>query len=600
MSLTLLTDAVDSISGSISKSIDSLGNVVNNATETGSDLIDSFSDGVDWQDFDMENPDGVHINLRKNNLNRIQSDAILNSNLDIGARPGKRLNNTNVTNQRQNIFYTEEIPATEYETEDGTTINVTPRPFSLFNNFSLVDFRGEPLNEVGGKGAKSKYYNKIDPQTIQNPTASRIIELTNTDATVGYSYDYKDFAMVKYFGRIPNNMMITLRRFAFPTPDDIISPQAVDKNNQKIEITQPPIAKAITYLGETPGNTLADILKFSHGFNWKEAEAKVQELQSQRGARGGVVGEFINNNTLLSAAANTAAGRDAYDSAINRANDGFDAFSNTYPNHVFGPLNVIKQVMVREQGLTFEQEFTLKFEFELRELGGANPKILMLDQLANLMALTYNNAPFWGGDVRYIGDGSVSKPLGDLKHLKSGNYGSFFGSVVEDLKGMGSAVLDDVSNAENIFKGIGNSKFLNNILGGGLQKLLNSPQGGQAAASLLTGDPTGQWHLTLGNPLNPIMVLGNLICTNTEINFEGAMGVQDFPEKLVMTVSLKPGRPRDKAEIESMFNAGRGRFYVQPKDGIDINDDVNISAYGNKDRVNHVNKFSNYKKIGLG
>lgn len=600
MAFNFLTGAVDQIGGAISKGADSLGNLFNDATEAGSDAIDSFSDGVDWEDFDMENPDGVHVNLRKNNLNRIQSDAILNDNLDIGARPGTRITNTNVTNQRQNIFYTEEIPATEYETEDGTSIKVSPRPFSLFNNFSLVDFRGEPLNEVGGQGSKSEHYNKIDQKTLQNPTASRIIELTNTGTTVGYSYDYKDFALSKYFGKIPNNMMITLRRFAFPTPDDIVSPQAVDKNNQKIEITQPPIAKAITYLGETPGNTLADILKFSHGFNWKEAEAQVQELQSQRGARSGAVGEFINNSSLLSAAANAAAGRDAYDSAVNRANAGFDAFSNTYPNHVFGPLNVIKQVMVREQGLTFEQEFTLKFEFELRELGGANPKILMLDQLANLMALTYNNAPFWGGDVRYIGDGSVTSPLGDLKHLKSGNYGSFFGSVVEDLKGMGAAIFDDVSNSENIFKGIGNSKFLNNILGGGLQKLLNSPQGGQAAASLLTGDPTGQWHLTLGNPLNPIMVLGNLICTNTEINFEGAMGVQDFPEKLVMTVSLKPGRPRDKAEIESMFNAGRGRFYVQPKDGIDINDDVNISAYGNKDRVNHVNKFSNYKKIGLG
>lgn len=601
MSLNLLTDSVNNIPGSIAKSNESLGNANNLNGETTPDLTDSFSDGIDWQNFDLENPDGVHINLRKNNLNRIQSDAILNSNLDIGARPGKRLNNTNVTAQRQNIYYTEEIPAVEYEKNDGTSVKVTPRPFSVFNNFSLVDFRGEPLNEVGGQGSKSKYYNEIDPQTIQNPTASKIIELTNTGNTVGYSYDFKDFAMVKYFGKIPNNMMITLRRFAFPTPDDIISSQALDKDgNKKIEITQPPIAKAITYLGETPGNNLADILKFSHGFNWKEAEAKVQELNSQQGARGGIAGNIVNNNTLLSAAANAAAGKNAYESATDRANSGFDPFTNTYPNHVFGPLNVIKQVMIREQGLKFEQEFTLKFEFELRELGGANPKILMLDQLANLMALTYNNAPFWGGDVRYIGDGSVSKPLGNINKLKSGDYGGFLGSVVEDVKGIGGAVLDDVSNAENIFKGIGDSKFLNNILGGSLQKLFNSPQGGQAVASLLTGDPTGQWHLTLGNPLNPIMVLGNLICTNTEINFEGAMGIQDFPEKLVMTVSLKPGRPRDKAEIESMFNAGRGRFYVQPKDEIDINDDINISAYGNKDRINHVNKFSKNKKIGLG
>ena len=49
--------------------------------------------------------------------------------------------------------------------------------------------------------------------------------------------------------------------------------------------------------------------------------------------------------------------------------------------------------------------------------------------------------------------------------------------------------------------------MLNNLIGGPLMKMFNTPGGGQAAQSLLTGDPTGQWHLTVGNPLNPIMVI---------------------------------------------------------------------------------------------
>ena len=115
-------------------------------------------------------------------------------------------------------------------------------------------------------------------------------------------------------------------------------------------------------------------------------------------------------------------------------------------------------------------------------------------------------------------------------------------------------------------------------------ELFNSPQGGQAVNSFLTGDPTGQWHLTIGNPLNPMAVIGNLVCTDTKISFAGELGPNDFPEKLIMEVSLKPGRPRDKAEIESMFNAGRGRFYIQPDDTADINNTFDVSAYGNKDR----------------
>jgi len=35
--------------------------------------------------------------------------------------------------------------------------------------------------------------------------------------------------------------------------------------------------------------------------------------------------------------------------------------------------------------------------------------------------------------------------------------------------------------------------------------------------SLLTGDPVGEWHLTVGNPLNPIMIVGNLICEKMQV-----------------------------------------------------------------------------------
>ena len=40
-------------------------------------------------------------------------------------------------------------------------------------------------------------------------------------------------------------MMITLRRFAFPAPDDVISPKIDGKDSP-----QPDIARAVTWLGE--------------------------------------------------------------------------------------------------------------------------------------------------------------------------------------------------------------------------------------------------------------------------------------------------------------------------------------------------------------
>ena len=551
--------------------------------------------------FNLGAPDGVQSTLDAQ-IAATNGNSTLTSfaQFDVIGVAGKSLpeNFTNEATSFSNVFYTKDVLGLNIPNPGGKKdpVNVAGkdgmRPYSVFNKYSLVNYKGTPLIEEDGKSAtETSSYNRIQKSSIINPTASKIIQLTSSDDNYGYRYDYADFALAKYFNRIPNNMMITLRRFAFPAPDDIISPKSLEGE----DTPQPDIARAITWMGEATGNNIADILKFSHGFNWKEAEAAVQTLDSQRGKKSGSFGERINASKFLSAAQNASQGRDAYESATRAANGGFDYFSNTYPNHVFGPVNVIKQVLVREQGMTFNQEFTLRFEYELRELGGANPKILMLDQLSNLLALTYNNAPFWGGAVRYVGDGSVARPLGDIKHIREGNYLEFIKSVGNDLMGSATNLMDDV---KNLFEGK-DSKLLNNLLGGGLMKMFNSPQGGQAVNSLLTGDPTGQWHVTIGNPLNPILVIGNLACTNTDISFEGNIGPNDFPEKMVMTVTLKPGRPRDKAEIESMFNAGRGRFYIQPDDTANINDVLDVSAYGNKDRKpkKYVNTF---RKIANG
>ena len=532
--------------------------------------------------FDIEDPVGVQAQIvKKQSANTLKSNKDIDSSLSLTGKSSNKLTTDNTISNDAG-FYTDSVKSIIHKDPDGKELSAGSRPYSLFNKYSLVNHRGTPL-EALGPTAIGPNYNKIDPKTLINPSATRIIDATSK--TVGYRYTYSDFAMAKYFGKIPNNMMITLRRFAFPTPDDVISPKIGGQSTP-----QPDIARAITWLGEDTGNSLTDILNFSHGYTWKDAEADTSTVTStsRRGNSSGKAGAFINGNKLLSAAGNAAQGRDAYDTAVRNANAGYDAFSETYPNHVFGPLNVIKKVAQREQGLNFTQEFTLKFEYELRDLGGANPKIVMLDQLSNILALTYSNAPFWGGDVRYIGGAGVAKPLGDLSKLQSGDYKGFLTSVVSGITGEKNAS-GSVSGAfSNIADGIksfvseGNvGRTLNNMLGGSLMKMFNSPQGGQAVNALLTGDPTGQWHVTIGNPLNPIAVIGNLVCTNTAVNFEGAMGVQDFPEKMVVTISLKPGRPRDKADIESMFNSGRGRFYLQPNDGTsNINNTLNVDPYG--------------------
>ena len=83
--------------------------------------------------------------------------------------------------------------------------------------------------------------------------------------------------------------------------------------------------------------------------------------------------------------------------------------------------------------------------------------------------------------------------------------------------------------------------------------------------SLLSGEPTGFWHLTIGNPVNPIMCIGNLILTGVDFKFPtDSLSYGDFPTKLQINVKLKPGQPKDKAGIETMFNMGKQRMYYNP------------------------------------
>lgn len=577
--------------------------------------------GLDLENIDGSTPDGVHSgsdNLFKRPVGKEKKNPDV-TQLKAAAQDAPFAITGSITKSKyySDIVDSEKYAPTQAGYKGKNPVTAGPRPYSHFNKYSLINYRGTPLesSKNGFESAEggNTVYQKININDLQNPTVTQIIERTcgpGMESNYAYRYQYSDFALAKYYGKIPNNMLITLRRFAYPVADDIITPKAIGNAGNMEDIQQPDIARAVTWLGEASGNTMGEILKFSNGFGWTEAESKVQELDSQQQTSSGTFGGIVQTNQILSAMANAGAGRDAVAANANKQNAGYDSFSNTYPNHVFGPLNVIKKVLIREQGLKFEQEFKLKFEYELRAFEGANPKIMMMDQLANILALTYNNAPFWGGSVRYISDGAVAKPLGNLSKLREGDYLGFAGSIVDDMgkmfKGVGAGFGNAAGALMNgdlggVLGALKDNKFLNNLIGGAAMEMFNTPQGKQAINSLLTGDPTGQWHVTVGNPLNPIMVVGNLCMQDCNITFDGGMGIQDFPEKMIVEITLKPGRPRDKAEIESMFNAGRGRFYIQPHDEADINKTVDVSAYGNKDKqtagkdvfVNNFRKLSN-------
>ena len=83
---------------------------------------------------------------------------------------------------------------------------------------------------------------------------------------------------------------------------------------------------------------------------------------------------------------------------------------------------------------------------------------------------------------------------------------------------------------------------------------------------MLTGEPVGDWHLTIGNPFNPIAMIGNLVVKDLSIEFYDELGPDDFPIGFKATITLAHGLGRDRDAIESMFNRGFGRIYTLSSD----------------------------------
>jgi hypothetical protein len=192
----------------------------------------------------------------------------------------------------------------------------------------------------------------------------------------------------------------------------------------------------------------------------------------------------------------------------------------------------------------------------------------MLDLITNFLALTYNKAEFWGGGIRYFQKtGYIIPGLGSKKFEDA----DFIGGIKESLEAMVKLVQEEAKKlAETVgstFSGIAEgdldqiagsltkSKALQNAAGNWIKELLQKPL---SIRSFLDGRATGEWHLTVGNPLNPLAVIGNLCLKTIKINFSDTLGADDFPTEVKFTLTLDHGRPRAKQDIESMFNLGGG------------------------------------------
>lgn len=488
----------------------------------------------------------------------------------------------------------------EYTKTIATIANVAP---SLFN----------PLYGLNSKGISSNVplMDGIDTpgmydDNVQDCSIARLVELSNDSSNsstpLGLArYKYADFMYCKNVGKVSNNHLITLRKFAIPVGDNIFTQagrrgSAYKENNMSM---MSDIGRMVTWFG-TDDNKLEDIMSYEYDATFVQKEGKIQQLDSQEEDESrGIAGKIINT---LSSGYNKSVGAGVAKGGIlpwifgkfgvdvsttpPYANNDVALGRNYDNNKVYEPKDTVRDTYLYEGKLEFRHEFTLNFSYKLRAYDNINPKAAMLDLLGNILTTTYRKGKFWGGRSQILGPqpnqegwnkynkfiDKASKKAGEvggtvldlLFNCNQETFGALMGqlsdvfnSAVEAVKNMAQGAADAIKDGtaadktKNFIKKYG----IGSAMTGLLKNKLGRPSL-YAFDSILTGSNVGLWHVTIGNPLNPIAVFGNLIMTNCKITHTGPLGLDDFPTELKVSVTLKHGRGRDMIDISKMYTKG--------------------------------------------
>ena len=501
-------------------------------------------------------------------------------------------------------------------------VQATGNTTSLFNAFYVFKYSG------GVSLVNRALYTSLtekttpsgnSPAAVSNPTASVIIDwaagLAQNGSDFGLensTYSWSDFLFCKNYGIVPNNRMLTLRKYPLGTQDNA----AVKRN---VKVTNLPVAQAVTWFGAGTPNSINDIWQNKWELAWKAGTTDAKNVQGNEivnfsqalvKALPGDTNQFIvkaieNLAIQADATAGTNGTADLRSKLIQVGNADIerkiqDFQKNLYTdtgaffNQILGPVNVKNSFLYRDRGLSNQataSTWDITFEYKTDSYFGMNQRRVALDIIANMLELTYSSGEWLESLNIYYKNLGLALSSDEQQHIEAcingGNFDAIqlatvFYNIAEarvdkiissginlakeglnaGLNGI-QALLTGGAGVGDLFKNITSTSdpkyaTLRNAIMVELTKALAGTFPGFVQQRANVGNiPTGNWHLTVGNPMNPIMRTGDLVVKSCTLTFGDELGPDDFPIDLSFKVTLAPTKPRDARDIRKTFNAGR-------------------------------------------
>lgn len=437
---------------------------------------------------------------------------------------------------------------------------------SLYDNDSAAYF---PTKSDDNDASLSK----VVTTKNENPHTNDIYDVT-TQAIIDWSgvqqpaikLKAADFAYLRYLGVYPNNRLIVCRKFGNPIGNDLSSKGSPS-----------PVSTIVTW--RLPGEEFFEI---SFGEKWKEAEVSFKKILDDAQKK-------ITGEDKLGGAAGGGFGlsplpgfTEIWQRQVMKEmgildNEGADIIPAGNPN-------LIKQAKQRvlvdddeaESGLECKVSVKVVAEYEQKFIGGLDPTKAFYDIVANITKFGTQNSLFYlngGGKAStkfktFLHDLKVN-PRAALTKLLTDTIKAIKGLMSDllDALGLGKEKTDDEKEAAEEAKKSGKEgegiflKLIDTLLQAVSGMIKRFEVRILGVLNALTGQASGTYHVTIGNPKRPLFCSGDMIVSEVNVTFGEVLAFNDLPSRIKAEFTMTNARPLGLQEITERFAQGVGRSY---------------------------------------
>jgi hypothetical protein len=503
-----------------------------------------------------------------------------------------------------NAYYTSSplglINSKAYDHKNGRDNN----PLFSTRNF-LID-QGKKSGNGDGQSGNRLSDNPLDfnksaadlhNDTVYDISTNNIIE--KLEAYPALKLRWADFAYCRDFGVYPNNRLLVCRRFNRPQIDDLtlVSYKDAELNSAG------PVSTIVTWIDDT-----SNILEFNFGEEWVDAGVSFVDLLNELGDDMGM--KFAKLGDILARGLDFIPAPGATELFQRKILGKLGIIGDSATEEILpsGTPNLVKEARQRKlmkddtpgSGLIGKFNIKVKCAWEQKFISGVDPTIIYYEILQTILSFGGSQAVFYLGkksnltglgkfldsfsrpggaitEIRKLIDAFKAELDGVAKEIKSQITKLFNGEnpakdaevdpeneqAVKDAKTKADEANADaekerqdqlnaaVGAVDKIVQGLVDSlvkKYRVRVLG---------------IVSALTGAPSTPWHVTIGNPLRPILSSGDMECSEVQVNLGPQLSFNDLPSYIECEFTLKSARNLGIDEIMEKLNCGSIRVHEE-------------------------------------